>query len=40
MWVGSNIFWLGVLTAVFFAWAARDEDDLAAERRRGRPRHA
>jgi putative membrane protein len=27
MWVGTNLFWLGVLTAVFFRWAAHEEAD-------------
>jgi putative membrane protein len=32
MWVGTNMFWLAVLTAVFFVWASREEaGDLAAE---------
>ena len=31
MWVGTNFFWLGVLTAVFFAWAAREQAEEAAE---------
>jgi putative membrane protein len=30
MWVGSNFFWLGVLTAVFFAWHAREEAEERA----------
>jgi putative membrane protein len=25
MWVGVNLFWLAVLTTVFFVWAAREE---------------
>ena len=30
MWVGSNLFWLGVLTAVFFAWSTREEAEERA----------
>lgn len=36
MWVGTNLFWLAVLTAVFFRWAASEEAEEAAERARGR----
>ncbi|MCC6629727.1 MAG: cytochrome c oxidase assembly protein [Chloroflexi bacterium] len=30
MWVGSNMFWLGVLTAIFFVWNAREEAEEQA----------
>jgi putative membrane protein len=33
MWVGSNMFWLAVLTAVFFAWNAREEAEEQAAAR-------
>jgi putative membrane protein len=33
MWVGSNLFWLGVLTAVFFVWHAREEAEEQAQAR-------
>lgn len=36
MWVGTNLFWLAVLTVVFFRWAAGEEAEEAAERARGR----
>lgn len=32
MWIGTNLFWLAVLTSVFFAWHAREEAADAAER--------
>jgi putative membrane protein len=30
MWVGSNLFWLGVLTAIFFIWNSREEAEERA----------
>jgi putative membrane protein len=30
MWVGANMFWLGVLTAIFFVWNAREEAEEQA----------
>jgi cytochrome c oxidase assembly factor CtaG len=30
MWVGSNLFWLSVLTAIFFIWSSREEAEEQA----------
>jgi putative membrane protein len=27
MWVGTNLFWPGILTTIFFVWAAHEEAD-------------
>lgn len=32
MWVGTNLFWLAVLTGVFFVWHAREEAQERLER--------
>lgn len=39
MWVGANLFWLAILTTVFFIWASREEDDLISEHSRKRLSH-
>ena len=30
MWIPGGLFFYGVMTVIFFKWAARDEDSVAA----------